>query len=72
MAGKIMKNILRQFGYIDRKNNDNIVKEMDKVRVKGNRRRNKSEEWMDIIGKVIRACRVNENMIGDRKRIEFK
>lgn len=46
MTGKISENILRWFGYVERKNNDEILKKIGELRVERNQERSRQKRDM--------------------------
>lgn len=45
-------NRLRQFGHVERKNNDNLVKKLGEIRVKKNWGKGQAKEEVEIGGKI--------------------
>lgn len=59
---------MRQFGHVGCRNNDDIIKKMDEIKVERNRERDRlKKKWMEVIKKDIKACRVDD-VYGDRER----
>lgn len=67
IAEKIIENRLKLFGLVERKNINNMVKKVGKLKVEGNRGRSRPQKkWMGVIEEDMRACNVNKNMLKDR------
>lgn len=69
------ENILRWFGNVEKRNNEDLVKKMREITPEGNWERGRSKKkWMEVIGKYMRAYGVDENMVryreGCRERIQ--
>lgn len=68
IARKIIENRLKLFGPVERKNINNMVKKIGKLKVEGNWGRSRPQKkWMGVIGEDMRACDVNKNMFRDRE-----
>lgn len=57
------KNILKWFGHVEERNNDNIVKKVGEIRVKGNSGRDRSMKLLRVIEENMRAYGINYNMV---------
>lgn len=52
------------FGHVKIRNNEDITKKMDEIRVEGSQGRDRlKKKWMDIIEEGMRECGVNKNMV---------
>lgn len=64
---------MRWFVHIEKRNINDIIKEIGEIRVGRNqRRRGTKKKCMEINGEDMKAYGVNKNMVKDKKRMERK
>lgn len=55
---------MRWFGYVERRINDDIVKKIDAIRIKGSRERcNRKNKLMEVIGGDMGVRKVDKNIV---------
>lgn len=69
MAGKTRDNRLRRFRHVEKRNNEDIIKEIGEIREEENREKIRpNKKRMGDIGEYMRACLINKNLISGRER----